>query len=449
MDFRCANCLASQWIDRVEPLRRSDALECSYCGMMHEANPVPALGSTEGSHYRHTFDFANAVQIDMPSAYSVLLQLVTLNELREAQRNAGPDPAENEPTESSQHALFPDLTDEELGLLERLTSEKPDLLERIDADDVEQAQDTIFTDLSEAELGLLDGMFLACTSATASGSEPDSETRTAATPDAGTSQSPLLLDIDPGFSRAVEKGHLTVEEALRRGSRIAYTRRMTERHRLPLRLAYAVADNRITLHKALLYRDAAEKRRQPAPPAARERVRGRIAALVIGVAATMVGLAAWGLWSRNFEPAQLEIRPAQATTQPAQSDVSPEPAPTSEPPTRRQALRSATAVLTDEMGRITQVTGPDPGNVLQAFCEKTTGSEFIEPIEVTETVPPSREARLGVFRDLQSLDANQAIRIRRDRQSRRWVAGDGVHPIQVMQQPDLPPGAFRTSVTAH
>jgi hypothetical protein len=103
-------------------------------------------------------------------------------------------------------------------------------------------------------------------------------------------------------------------------------------------------------------------------------------------------------------------------------------------------------VLTDETGRITQVTGPDPGNVLRAYCENAEGHGYLEPREVTDTVPKSREARLGVFHDPQSLTVDRAIRIRRDRQSRRWVAGDGVHPIQVLARPELPPGAFRMSL---
>jgi len=419
MDYRCANCLASQWIDRDEVLRHSDTLECSGCGKTHEAKPVPALGSTLGSHYRQTFEFANKMQIDMPSAYSVLLQLMTLNELRADRGSAKPGPAEREPerepAESSQDALFPDLSDEELGLLERLASAEesgtPSSPEPFD-----DAHAALFPELTSEELDLLE-----------------------------------LIEADdsPRFGRAVAKGHLTEQEAMRRGNRTDYAHAMAKRHRLPMRLAYAVADNRITLRKALLFGDAAHKLRQPTPPPARQRVHRGGAALVIAVATTMVGLATWGLWSRNFEPEQLEIRRAQSTTLPAPAEANTEPAPTGELATHQQALRSATAVVTDETGRITQVTGPDPGNVLRAFCKNAEGSEFFEPTEVTETVPPSREARLGVFRDLQSLTANQAIRIRRDRQTRRWVAGDGVHPVQVMRQPDLPAGALRISAAAH
>ena len=71
----------------------------------------------------------------------------------------------------------------------------------------------------------------------------------------------------------------------------------------------------------------------------------------------------------------------------------------------------------------------------------------LEPLEVTETVPRLGTARLGVFRDYEALDRTWAIWMRRDWQTRRWVAGDGKGPIPVNEAPELPPGAFRRAVT--
>lgn len=459
MDFRCSDCLESHWIDRFEPLRSSDELVCPGCGKVHVVDPAPLLGSTLGSHYRNAVAFANEMQIDMPSAYSVLLQIVTLDDVLKAQGRA---PAEATPVAPDEVEREGELSDEELALLERLTFVKaPDSpkgssaqeisylepLEPLEPDVAVGASDpadraaegkarrAFFPDLDEAELGLLDDLFM------------EGEVGKGPTSKAGTPGSPLLSEIDPAFARAVAKGHLTVQEALRRGSRDTYARDMSGRHGLPMRLAYAVADNRVTLHKAVRYRDAARQLRPATPARKRRDVPWWGVALVVGIASTLVGLATWESWSRNFRPTRPEIHRARSTTPPPeQARPTTEPDPTTERTAHQQALRSATAVQRDEMGRVTQVTGPDPGNVLWAYCESVEGHEFLEPMEVTETLPVSRQARLGVFRDRQSVTVDRAIRIRHDRRSRRWVAGDGVHPIQVMDRPDLPPGAFRTSV---
>jgi hypothetical protein len=50
-------------------------------------------------------------------------------------------------------------------------------------------------------------------------------------------------------------------------------------------------------------------------------------------------------------------------------------------------------------------------------------------MDVAPSIPPDAGSRLGLIRDLDK-NSFQTIPIRRDRATRRWVAGDGLNPIR-------------------
>ena len=60
------------------------------------------------------------------------------------------------------------------------------------------------------------------------------------------------LSYDPGFEPAVREGFLSRREAMARGNRNAFAEDLARRHRLPLDLAWQVADQRVHLHQVML-----------------------------------------------------------------------------------------------------------------------------------------------------------------------------------------------------
>lgn len=77
MYFRCVECQASTWIDRLEPVRAGEILECADCGRSYCAKPIRELGPTIGELYQSTLKHATSHGIDMASAYSVLLGVMS------------------------------------------------------------------------------------------------------------------------------------------------------------------------------------------------------------------------------------------------------------------------------------------------------------------------------------------------------------------------------------
>jgi hypothetical protein len=87
----------------------------------------------------------------------------------------------------------------------------------------------------------------------------------------------------------------------------------------------------------------------------------------------------------------------------------------------------------DANGRIVQVAGPDPVTVLKSFCLASIDDSF-QPVRVIATA--LRPGRLGIMRR-SGEDALVAIRIREDLAAGKWVAGDGVHPLELLPAPGL------------
>jgi hypothetical protein len=246
-------------------------------------------------------------------------------------------------------------------------------------------------------------------------------------------------NLDPGFHRSVREGSLTVHQALSRGSRDAFAAALVKRHDLASAVAFEVADNRISLRKAIRrVKDAREaERRQAAPP----KMTGGVPALrklaVVGVAtlslATVSGFAwSWNVSQRHPAVVSRAARTAAVTPTPAVAETTPAQQ-------KARALSRATRVRANDEGELIQVVGPDPGSVLSSYCKAVSGFLGVEPLHVRATVPTFRDARLGVFQDYENGGVPRAIRIRRDAKSGQWVAGSGKAPIQTTDASELPP----------
>lgn len=85
----------------------------------------------------------------------------------------------------------------------------------------------------------------------------------------------------------------------------------------------------------------------------------------------------------------------------------------------------------DARGRIIQVSGPDPSTVLASFC-LATQHESLQPVRVIATA--LQPGRLGIIRRSGESEL-VAIRIKEDLASDKWVAGDGVSPLELFAAP--------------
>jgi hypothetical protein len=230
---------------------------------------------------------------------------------------------------------------------------------------------------------------------------------------------------DPEFAAAVAGGTLSPRQALERGSRRALIERLVERHRLPEDLATAVTDNRTSLlgairthHERLLARPAAVLRGRTL------RRRARFAAAVLA----LLGGCLWGrmLWTGQISRA----REAQARSLSAALRAGGTPRPTATAlPAATPGARAGTRWVADPDERLLEIHAPSADAVLAAFCAADLDRGFLEPVAVAEASPRHRALRFGIFRDARQANGLRAIRIRRDPQSSRWVAGDGRTPI--------------------
>ncbi len=363
MYLRCAQCQATTWIATYEPVGQQDVV-CQTCGREYRLAANDQLAGSSREQYEYAVRFAETHLIDLPSAYSVLLGIMSVEEAQEAKQR------ENEK--------------------EQAAKARPATVPRAPAP-VEAAAS--MPEVSAEEL------------------------------------------YDPGFREAVEAGCLTVQQAIERGSREAYAMRLARRHALPRELAFRVADNRVTLQAAnqevqsRIARARAEKERKK--PASKMQ-RAMIAVFALAVLAG-VGTQSYKMWKRMVDESRAaETNTQIASTRTAIETVEPDEAPTDGPRVVRTHLR------TDPMGRVTQIVGPDPRSVLIAYCESGLPDRSLQPVELIDAVPPELDARDGLFRNEEQPGELYAIRIRRDEQTRRWIAGDGARPIDARVAPERP-----------
>lgn len=205
-------------------------------------------------------------------------------------------------------------------------------------------------------------------------------------------ESNASIEYDTAFAPAVEAGRLTSAQAMERGQRSIYCQQLRRRHKLSIRLAEAVADNRMSLLRALRMNDASDA----APVRVSASGRSTSIAVVAGVAA-LVGLAIVGT---IFGPAPVDALEASARLTLGQAEY-----------------------VTDRRGRLLRIEGPDPRTVLRTFCAVGAEPGRYEPASLVPIETANGMGRLGLLRVPDAPGALLAITIREDREAGLWVAG--------------------------
>jgi len=381
--FRCPDCLASTWLDAAQPDEVGTEATCADCDRKHALNVPAELGGTVRDHYRNLVDFANEHDLDMASAYSVLLGIMALEQAQVLRRSRLP--------ESKAQARTAEVATQ---------PEDPG-----PAPPVEQHPEPPPSPLLPPP------------------DEPPEE--------ADGSTFRLMDDIDPGFREAISEGRMTLQEALKRGDREAFASNLVRRHGLRWSVALEVADNRVGLRDAL--REEREARQEQVQVLAQTRRKGGVsllqAAILLAIVVPIVSVLTWRAQTspRTERPAVVVVDPEMETPE----QPVPLPNPVSPP------LMAATAVRTDDVGRLLEIVGPDPKTVLVRYCEAHPSASRLEPLEVIDAVPVARDRRLGLFRDYDSFDSTYAIPIRLDFRTDRWVVGGGDDPIEPIEAPQL------------
>ncbi len=259
--------------------------------------------------------------------------------------------------------------------------------------------------------------------------EPPPAAEPAASPASGRKR-----HIDPAFQPAIDAGTLTEAQAIQRGGREAFSRRLVARHRIRLDDAYDIADNRTSLLAILRKRQA----REPIvahyrPPSRRTRL---VAVAVVALVALPAGIFLVRSFDREFNDPVAGTQTGRAAAVPAKPSR-----PASLPPTELSALPvdAYARVQSNERGEVLGVEATDPGNVLVAFCKAHDPSGGLDPVDVLPTDPPSDSSRLGLLRDLADGQAYRVVVIRRDPETRRWYlrnAGDPAAGISTFPAPE-------------
>jgi len=366
MYVRCADCLSASWVEVVLTDGLAESASCAECGRDYVVTPAPNLGPKKSDHFRATLRLSHEHDIDMPSAYAVLIGIMSLDQAQLLRHAEKPEQAAaNRQAQPARGAESP-----EDGLT-RSTNSSSNLIED---------------------------------------------------------------DLDPGYREAIARGTLTVQEALTRGDRSAYVDNLVRRHEIPERLASRVADNRISLGEARRLAEQHRRSRRKTGP----RKSGLRALSMLALSVLTLGTVAWSTWTQGIGS---PVRTPVVARHPPGEQAAATP---TEAPGRSQDLLAATEVRSDEQGRFLEIVGPDPRTVLLRYCDASPAS--LEALEITSTVPPFREARLGLFRDYSAAGSVFAIRIRRDGRSGRWIAGGSSTPIVPKTPPALPMDALRISV---
>lgn len=403
MRFRCAQCRAITPVQIPARLEAPLVVPCSGCGRSYRFSVDRSRGTGDQERYRAARAFSETNKIDLASAYSVLEGIMSLEEARAMRQGGGKPPASKAPA-SDRSAM-------EEALREALAEGAPAAASPGDA---------------------------------ARGGAPTVRS-TVPAPGARPSLAEADVPYDAGFAAAVRDGCLSPQQAVERGDRRALALRLSQRHRLPMELALRVADNRMTVPKALQHKAAIESRTPPPPQTSVSH--GVWNLMVYSVGALILAALGvhihdvWGdYYARQGEPsliASAAASPRHPVTAPAAEPALPEAPP------------ALTVPRTDATGQLIEVLGPDPKSVLVAFCRSGRQSGQREPIEISPTVPPDAASRWGMFRSLGALDTPvRAILIRRDARTGRWSAGDGRSPITTVPAPELPPGTRTVPISA-
>lgn len=371
MYIRCLDCQSSTWLESLESVSVSRKVSCQSCGRPYKLEIPEDLGNTQRDQYQRALGFAEETGIDLPSAYSVLLGIMSLDEAR--------------------------------GLREQSVSATAKAATaRADANRVREAE--------RAERSRR--------SADAIQPPPTDRSRSARI-----------------------EGQISAREEFEHRNRLLLAARLASKHDLSMKLAHKVVSNRLSLHAALVERDTEKARKAARKPITSSQ---RLAVAVV-VVLLVAAVAAYGLntWTSLGDEARAVARLSEVASQKAAAEAEHPTDGDSTSPTADDDAENP--VVTDDQGRVLAVSGPDPQSVLLRFCEASE-SNRLKPVELAPTVPPFPGSRLGVFRDFDRLESFFAIRIRKDRGTSRWIAGDGTRPIVAILAPEQPADAARIPV---
>ena len=84
MYIRCSRCHEPTRIRSLVPGLVDRSVECQDCGHEHDLSRSDELGETGKAQYEIANEFATRNSVDLPTAYSILLGLMTLQEARDA-----------------------------------------------------------------------------------------------------------------------------------------------------------------------------------------------------------------------------------------------------------------------------------------------------------------------------------------------------------------------------
>ena len=359
------DCWATTWVHGVDASGASQTVKCRGCGRGFTVRSSPNLSPDPREQHETALALAEGNGLDLPTAYSVLLGVTTL-EVALTVRDRGVAAAEEHA--AAEHAA---------------ESKKP----------------------------------------AAAASAPAKSASSAAPP-----MPEPTVEFDPAFRESVVQGYLSVQQAIERGNRDKYAKRLVERHGLSQDLAYLVADNRTSLSMAL--RKDREEVAEVLRPIRRAVWKKALVAILGGAAAVAVTVYGFHLMSkidegdRQIEALTQAVAAKTELVQAEQKERAEAERPQGSVPPRRVRLKN------DAEGRVTEIEGPDPSSVLAAYCAHLEPPERYSVLELIDPVPPFAGTKLGVFVDKQEMGRRFAIRIRRSIQGRRWVAGDGETPIE-------------------
>ncbi|NIM62566.1 MAG: hypothetical protein GTN89_03025 [Acidobacteria bacterium] len=344
-------------------------IRCQDCGHEHDLSRSSGLGETAKEQYELANEFATRHGVELPSAYSILLGLMTLAEAHEATAAKKEKQREKNTPEPAPAPL---------------------------------------NDGSTA-LPEIDPMVAAQAAADA------------AKPDPGPDDAVLVLDADDADNdRTSDALPVSSAQPRKRYSNAARHRRARAK------------EEKVTIH---VEREMAEQRRKLTWS------QGILLAVLASLTLGLSGRHAYRTWQRLVE----EGKNAQKMTSASAKAV--EGAEEKAVARAREEQRGSSVpnamkpqVVRDANNRVTQVIGTTPMSVLLAYCEavSTTDTYEREPLELAQATPPTPNQRFGIFRDFSQLESDRAIRITQNRETKRWIAGNGREPIPTREAPAQP-----------
>jgi len=366
MYLRCTDCYSTTWVQSLDESAENQTLTCRKCGRGFKVSIPGNLSLDSREQYETALALAEGNGLDLPTAYSVMIGIMTL-----------------------EHATV--LRDR--GLPAHEAEDSPPPLATVDA-----------SPGVDASGSTLDGV-----------------------------STPSAVEYDPEFKDAVAHGYLSVQQAVERGERKDYAKRLMDRHGLTESLALLVADNKTSLSAALRKdREEVAEILRPVRVAVWKRA---FAAGVGGVALIAVGIYSIHVWSgleqenKKVEKWAETVEAKHKKDRQAEIDSQPAERPPGSVPIRR------VRILRDDQGRLVEIEGPDPSSILLAYCANLQPTDRCRPLELTAAIPARPGSKLGVFADEIEQGKRLAIRIRRSYKGSRWIAGDGQRPIATIPAP--------------